>query len=68
MLSVDALDEVLAGASFSIASEDDLVELVVRLDDEYHPLLRRIAGRFLSAAGLATLANHLDVSYGVGLV
>jgi hypothetical protein len=58
MLSAEALDEILAGASFSIASEDDLLERLLSLGDEYRPLLRRIEIRFLSAAGLAILAQH----------
>jgi hypothetical protein len=58
MLSVEALDEILAGASFSIASEDDLLERLLSLGDEYRPLLSRIEIRFLSEAGLASLAEH----------
>jgi hypothetical protein len=58
MLSVDALDEVLAGVSFSIVSEDGLLEWLLSLGDEYRPLLSRIEIRFLSATGLAILAEH----------
>jgi hypothetical protein len=58
MLSVDALDEVLAGVPFSIASEDALLEWILSLGDEYRPLVSRIEIRFLSADGLALLAEH----------
>jgi hypothetical protein len=58
MLSAEALDEILAGASVSIDSEDDLLERVLSLGDEYRPLVSRIAIRFLSAEGLAILAEH----------
>jgi hypothetical protein len=58
MLSAEALDEILAGASFSIGSEDDLLGRLLSLGDEYRPLLRWIEIRFLSAAGLAILAEH----------
>jgi hypothetical protein len=57
-LSAEALDEILAGVSFSIASEDALLEQLLSLGDEYHPLLNRIEIRFLSAAGVAILAEH----------
>jgi hypothetical protein len=58
MLSVEALDEVLGGGSFSIVSEDDLLKRLLSLGDEYRPLLSRIEIRFLSAPGLAILAEH----------
>jgi hypothetical protein len=58
MLSAEALDEIRAGASFSIDSEDALSERLLSLGDEYLPLLSRIAIRFLRAAGLAILAEH----------
>jgi hypothetical protein len=58
MLSIEALDNILAGTSFSIASEDDLLERLLNLGDEYHPLLGRIGIRFLSCAGLTILAEH----------
>jgi hypothetical protein len=58
MLSAEALDEILAGASLSIASEDVLLGRLLSLGDEYRPLLSRIEIRFLSAAGLALLAEH----------
>jgi hypothetical protein len=56
--SVEALDEFLAGASFSVVDEDDLLHQLLGLGDEYRPLLRRIEMRFLSAAGFATLAEY----------
>jgi hypothetical protein len=59
MLSVEVLDEILAGTSFSIVSEDDLLKRLLSLGDEYRPLLRRIEMRFLTAAGVAALAEHL---------
>jgi hypothetical protein len=58
MLSAEALDEILAGASFSIASEDDLLGRLLSLGGEYRPLLNRIEMRFLNAAGLEMLAEH----------
>jgi hypothetical protein len=58
MLSAEALDEILAGASFSIASEDALLERLLSLGDEYRPLLSRIEIRLLNAAGLTILAEH----------
>jgi hypothetical protein len=58
LLSVEALDEVLRGSSFSIVDEDDLLERVLGLGDEYRPLLDRIEIRFLSATGLAIVAGH----------
>jgi hypothetical protein len=57
-LSAEALDEILAGASFSIASEDDLLKQLLSLGNEYGPLLSRIAIRFLSPVGRAILAEH----------
>jgi hypothetical protein len=59
MLSVDALGEVLAGVSFSIDGEDDLLEWILSLGEEYRPLLRWIAIRFLSPRGLAALFDGL---------
>jgi hypothetical protein len=59
VFSVEALDEVLGLASFSIASEDALLERLSSLGDEYRPLLSRIEIRFLSAAALAILAQNL---------
>jgi hypothetical protein len=56
-LSAEALDEILAGASFSIASEDDLLRRLLGLGDESRPLVSRIAFRFLSATVLAILAE-----------
>jgi hypothetical protein len=61
MLSAEALDEILAGASFSIGSEDELLERLLILGDEYRPLLSRIEIRLLSAVGLALLAEHFVV-------
>jgi hypothetical protein len=58
VFSVEALDEVLGLASFSIASEDALLERLLSLGDEYRPLVSRIEIEFLSAAGLATLAEQ----------
>jgi hypothetical protein len=57
MLSVEVLDEVLAGASFSIVRDDDLLKRLLSLGDEYRTLLRRIEIRFLGSAGLATLVE-----------
>jgi hypothetical protein len=57
-LSAEALDEVLGRASFSIASEDALLERLLNLDDEYSPLLSRIEIGFLSPSGLAILAER----------
>jgi hypothetical protein len=57
VFSVEALDEVLGLASFSIASEDVLLERLLSLGDEYRPLLRRIESRFLSATGLTILTE-----------
>jgi hypothetical protein len=61
VFSVEALDEVLRLASFSIDSEDVLLERLLSLGDEYRPLLSRIPIRFLSATGLAILAEHLSL-------
>jgi hypothetical protein len=58
IFSVEVLDEVLGLASFSIASEDALLELLLSLGDEYRPLLRWIEIRFLSVAGLTILTEH----------
>jgi hypothetical protein len=58
VFSVEALDEVLGLASFSIASEDALLERLLSLGDESRPLLRRIEILFLSPAGLAIQAEH----------
>jgi hypothetical protein len=41
MLSAEALDVILVGESFSIASEDALLEQLWSLGDEYRPLLSR---------------------------
>jgi hypothetical protein len=61
MLSAEALDEILAGASFSIDSEDALLGRLLSLGDEYCPLLSRIEIRFLSATSLAILAEHFPL-------
>jgi hypothetical protein len=58
-LSLEALDAILAGGSFSVNSEDELLEGLLSLDEEYCPLLRWVEMRFLSASGLAALAEHL---------
>jgi hypothetical protein len=58
VLSVEALDEILEGALFSIASEDDLLKRLLSVGDEYSSLLRWIEVQFLSAAGVAALAEH----------
>jgi hypothetical protein len=60
ILSVEALDDILAGASFSIDSEDDFLDRLLSLGDEYRPLLRWIEIRFLSATGLAVLTEDLE--------
>jgi hypothetical protein len=62
MLSAEAVNDILAGASFSIASEDALLEQLLSLGDEYRPLVSRIDIRFLSPAGLALLAEHFVLS------
>jgi hypothetical protein len=49
---------MLSLASFSIASENDLLERLLSLGDEYRLLVRRIEIRFLSAAALAILTEH----------
>jgi hypothetical protein len=59
ILSVEALDEILSGTSFSIGSEDDLLWRLLIFGDEYRQLLSRVEIRFLSATGLALLAEHL---------
>jgi hypothetical protein len=59
VFSVEALEELLAGASFSIASEDELLKRLLNLSDKYLPLLRWIEIRFLSAAGIAKLMEEL---------
>jgi hypothetical protein len=58
VFSVEALGDVLGLASFSIASKDARLEQLLSLGDEYRPLLSRIEIRFLSAAGLAIVAEH----------
>jgi hypothetical protein len=58
IFSVDALAEVLGLSSFSMASEDALLERLLSLGDEYHPFLRWIEIGFVSATGLAILAEH----------
>jgi hypothetical protein len=60
ILSVEALDDILAGASFSIDGEDRLLDRLLSLGDEYRPLLRWIEIRFLSATGLAALTEDLE--------
>jgi hypothetical protein len=60
MFSVEALNEILGGTSFSIASEDDLLKQLLNLGEEYRPLLMWIEIGFLSAAGLAALAEQLE--------
>jgi hypothetical protein len=61
VFSVEALDEVLGLASFSIASEDALLERLLALGDEYHPLLSRIEFRFLNAIDLAILEERFTL-------
>jgi hypothetical protein len=58
VFSVEALDELLGLASFSVGNEDDFLERLLSLGDEYRPLLSRIELRFLSVTGLAMLAEH----------
>jgi hypothetical protein len=58
VFSIEALDEILGMASFSIASEDALLERLLSFGHEYRPLLSRIEIRFLSATSLAILAEH----------
>jgi hypothetical protein len=58
VFSVAALDDVLGLASFSMASQDALSERLLSFGDEYHPPLSRTEIQFLSAAGLAVLAEH----------
>jgi hypothetical protein len=59
VLSLEALGAVLARGSFSVKSEDELLERLLSLGEEYRPLLRWVEMRFLSASGLAALAAHL---------
>jgi hypothetical protein len=59
VLSLEALDAVLAGGSFSVKSEDELLERFLSLGEEYRPLLRWVEMGFLSASGLAALVEHL---------
>jgi hypothetical protein len=66
MISIEVLDEVLASGSFSIVSRDSLATLILSLREEYHPLLRGIEVRFLSAAGSAILIEHLIFLNGSG--
>jgi hypothetical protein len=68
ILSVEALDDILAGASFSIDSEDHLLKRLLSLGDEYRPLLRWIEIRFLSATGLAALTEDLAFPPGMFMV
>jgi hypothetical protein len=58
-LSLEALDAVLPGGSFSVKGEDELLEFLLSLGEEYRPLLRWVEMRFLSASGLVALAEHL---------
>jgi hypothetical protein len=58
VFSVEALDQVLCLASFSIASEDALLRRILSLGDEYRPILRWIDIRFLGATGLAIMTEH----------
>jgi hypothetical protein len=60
VLSLEALDAILAGGSFSIKSEDELLERLLSRREDYRLLLRWVEMRFLSASGLATLAEHLS--------
>jgi hypothetical protein len=60
ILSVEALNDILAGASFSIDSEDRLLEQLLSLGDEYLPLLGWIEIPFLSATGVAALTEDLE--------
>jgi hypothetical protein len=58
VFSIEALDEVLSLASFSISSEDALLKRLLSFGDEARPPMSRIAMRFLSVVGLAILAEH----------
>jgi hypothetical protein len=58
-LSLEALDAVLARGSFSVKSEDELLERLLSLCEEYRPLLRWVEMKFLSASGLAALVERL---------
>jgi hypothetical protein len=57
--SVEALDELLTGGSFSIVSEDDLLKRLLSLGEKYRPLLRRIEMKFLNPTGFAALLEYL---------
>jgi hypothetical protein len=58
ILSVEALDEFLSKMSFCIDSEDDLLDRLLNLGDDYCLLLKWVDIRFLSVASLATLSDH----------
>jgi hypothetical protein len=58
-LSLKTLDAVLTGGSFSIKSEDELLERLLSLGEEYRLLLRWVEMRFLSGSWLAALAEYL---------
>jgi hypothetical protein len=59
MFSIEALDDVLSNGLFSIVDECDLLERLLNLGEDYHPLLRWIDFRFLDSDGIARLAEHL---------
>jgi hypothetical protein len=58
VFSVEAPDKVLRLASFSISSEDPVLQRLLTPGNEYCLLLSRSEIRFLSAAGLAILIEH----------
>jgi hypothetical protein len=62
VLSVEALDSLLLNGLVSAKSEDRLLELILKLGEEYRDLLRHIEIGFLSASGLLVLAEHFEIT------
>jgi hypothetical protein len=57
--SVDAVDGLLSGATFSVESEDALLDSLLKLDPAHSPLLRHIQPTFLSPDCFLSLLDHL---------
>jgi hypothetical protein len=57
-LNFDPLDL----SKLSVEAFDEVLSRLLGLSDEYRPLLRRIAIRFLSATGVAIVAEHCAFS------
>jgi hypothetical protein len=58
--SVDVLHDILTDQSFIVDNEDELLQIIVSLGEQYLPLLRHIQCSFLSWNGFLIFLEHFD--------